>query len=57
MTVMLPHGYKLQAFEKDGEPWIRTVPLEEGDECLHCEQVRFGAAIAEGNYTIKTKEE
>jgi len=56
MTVRLPHGYKIQAFEKGGEPWIRTVPLEEGDECFHCKQVAFDEALLTGNYTIRTKE-
>lgn len=56
MTVMLPHGYKLQAYEKDGEPWIRTVPIEDGDECYHCKQVAFNDALRSGDYTIKSKE-
>jgi hypothetical protein len=56
MTVLIPHGYKIQGFERDGEPWIRTVPLEKGDECFHCEQLAIHESLMSGNYTIKTQE-
>lgn len=37
MTIIHSHGYKLTAYMKNGEPWIKSVPAECPDpECQGC---------------------
>lgn len=37
MSVICAHGYKLVAFMKDGEPWIKSVETDcPGPDCQGC---------------------